>query len=121
MQQREETVAAAAAKTTPSLASISTCATATAPIARITHLMLPPVVTSTSVGGGGGGGTLLPLPRRPPLSLTLTKVEGVSIETPSTVVPNISFDLDTPGASSETLPAVFKTHGEQESDDDSES
>ena len=113
MQQREETVAAAAAaKTTPSLASISTCATATAPIARITHLMLPPVVTSTSE----------PLPRRVPLSLTLSKVEGVSIETPSTVVPNISFDLETPGASAaEALPAVFKTNGEQESDDDSES
>ena len=114
---------AAATKIAPSPASPSASVTASAPmaIARITHLMLPPVVTSTSVGGGGGGGTLLPLPRRPPLSLTLTKVEGVSIETPSTVVPNISFDLDTPGASSETLPAVFKTHGEQESDDDSES
>ena len=94
---------------------------ATAPMARITHLMLPPVVTSTSVGGGGGS-ALLPLPRRPPLSLTLSKVEGVSIETPSTVVPNISFDLETPGASgpAEAVPVDFKTNGEQDSDNDSE-
>ena len=111
MHQREEPVAAAVvAKTAPSHAS----PVASAAAARITHLMLPPVVTSTS----------MPFPRRLPLSLTLTKVEGVSIETPSTVVPNINFDLDTPGASADavTLPAVFRTKGEQEDlDDNSES
>ena len=109
MQHREEAeVAPETAKTPPPPEPTCTTAiTVAAPIERITHLMLPPVVTSTSV----------PLPRRPPLSLTLTKVEGVSIETPSTVVPNISFDLDTPGASAEALPTDFKAKGQQESDD----
>ena len=109
MQQREE--GRTATKEDPSPATA-------APAARITHLMLPPVVTSSP-----SAGALLPVPRRPPLSLTLTKVEGVSIETPSTVVPNISFDLDTPGASSEALPAVFKEtrRRERESDESSES
>ena len=117
MQQREEAeveaeAAPATANTPPPQEPPCTTAIAVvAPIERITHLMLPPVVTSTSVS----------LPRRPPLSLTLAKVEGVSIETPSTVVPNISFDLDTPGASAEALPADFKAKGQQESDNDSES
>jgi hypothetical protein len=40
------------------------------------------------------------LPRPRPLlqPLALTKVEGVTIETPSVVVPNLNFALDTPGA-----------------------